>query len=118
MFQDEAVQARVRAAEAEGKGAQGPPPSLPYKLCAGAVAGLLAQSITYPGDTIRRRMQLNGAGGKARQYATSWDCTKQIFRREGIRGFFQGVGTNVVRCIPGAAIQFAAYETLKQLLKV
>jgi len=111
-FQDEAVRSAV-AADGTPQ-----PASLAFKLCAGAVAGLLAQSITYPGDTIRRRMQLNGAGGKARQYRTSWDCTMQIYRQEGIPGFFRGVGTNVVRCIPGAAIQFAAYETLKQLLVV
>jgi hypothetical protein len=33
----------------------------------------------------------------------------------GLRGFYKGAWTNTVRCLPGAGIQFASYETLKKL---
>ena len=51
-----------------------PDGSLPmvYMLLAGAFAGIFSQSVTFPGDTIRRRMQNNGANGVARLYTGSW----------------------------------------------
>ena len=87
-----------------------------WKMACGACAGILAQTITYPGDTIRRRMQTNGMGGAPRLYRHSWDCCVQTVRNEGVRGLFHGLKANVVRSIPGAAIQFAAYDTLKEVL--
>ena len=90
--------------------------SLFFTIPAGAVAGLIAQTITYPGDTIRRRMQTNGANGQARIYSTSWDCCKKTFAKEGIHGFFNGLSTNIVRSVPGAGIQFAVYDGLKRLI--
>ena len=85
-------------------------------MVAGAFAGMTAQTITYPGDTIRRRMQSNGIGGRKRIYKNSWQCFTKVIADEGIVGLFQGLGINIIRGIPGAAIQFAAYETLKSLL--
>eukprot|EP01130_Rhizamoeba_saxonica_P018463 TRINITY_DN924_c0_g1_i2.p1 TRINITY_DN924_c0_g1~~TRINITY_DN924_c0_g1_i2.p1 ORF type:complete len:203 (-),score=32.99 TRINITY_DN924_c0_g1_i2:112-720(-) len=92
--------------------------SIGYSMICGALAGLGAQTITFPGDTVRRRMMTNGLGGKARQYKNSIDCCKQIVMKEGWRAFFYGVKPNIVRCIPGASIQFATYETIKQFLEV
>lgn len=85
-------------------------------MVAGACAGMTAQTITYPGDTIRRRMQSNGIGGRDRIYSNSWQCMVKVVADEGIVGLYQGLGINIIRGIPGAAIQFAAYETLKSLL--
>ena len=86
-----------------------------WQLTAGALSGLLAQTITYPGDTVRRRMQNNGAGGAERVYRNSIHCTRMIFVNEGMAGFFRGALTNTVRAVPGAAFQFAAYEVFKKL---
>ena len=38
-----------------------------------------------------------------------------IWREEGVRGYFKGNGTNVVRIIPYMAVQFAAYEEYKKV---
>jgi len=89
-----------------------------WSLLNGSLSGLVAQTVTYPGDTIRRRMQNNGAGGAARIYSSSWDCCVQTWRNEGVRGFFRGAWTNTVRAVPGAAIQFASYELMKTSLGI
>ena len=39
----------------------------------------------------------------------------QIWREEGVKGYFKGNGTNVVRIVPYVAVQFAAYEEFKQV---
>ena len=88
-----------------------------WQLVSGAVSGLLAQTVTYPGDTVRRRMQNNGAGGAARVYTNSLHCTRQIWALEGLNGFFKGSWSNTLRAVPAAAFQFAAYEVFKKALK-
>lgn len=86
-----------------------------YTLPAGGAAGLFAQTLTYPGDTIRRRMQTNGIGGRKKIYSSSMDAVMKTVRGEGIAGLYKGLTANAVRCIPGAAIQFFAYDNLKFL---
>jgi solute carrier family 25 phosphate transporter 23/24/25/41 len=88
------------------------------KLMTGATAGIIAQTVTYPGDTVRRRMQTNGMGGEARLYSNSWDCLVKVVRNEGVGMLFAGSFANVVRGIPGAAIQFWAYDGVKLLLGI
>lgn len=88
------------------------------KLTAGGLSGLISQTITYPGDTVRRRMQSNGIGGATREYSSTWDCVKKVWRKEGTRGFMRGAMTNVWRCIPGAAIQFAVWDTCMTVLGI
>jgi len=84
------------------------------KFLCGALAGLVAQTIVFPGDTIRKRMQTNGIGGHTRHYSSSLDCFNKILRAEGIRGFFKGLSANIARTLPGAAIQFSCYDFCKQ----
>ena len=71
------------------------------QLTAGALSGVTAQTIAYPGDTVRRRMQTDGMGGAKRVYRGMMDCCRVIMRKEGIMGFYSGVGTNVFRALPG-----------------
>jgi len=87
-------------------------------LITGSISGIVAQTITYPGDTIRRQMQSNGMGGKDKLYRTSWHCLSSIWKREGITGMFRGLPINVFRAIPGSAIQFATYGKLKEMLEL
>lgn len=87
-----------------------------WKLGCGTVAGLCAQSIMFPGDTVRRRMQVNGIRGHKQIYTSSWNAFVSILKKEGIRGFYKGIGTNVVRGIPSATIQFAVYDLIKSFI--
>ena len=86
------------------------------KLLAGSLAGVCSQTITYPGDTVRRRMIANGTGGQKKLYRNSWDCLMTVIRKEGMQGLFKGATANLVRCIPGAAIQFYAYDLFSSII--
>ncbi|GAB5364995.1 hypothetical protein AAMO2058_001018100 [Amorphochlora amoebiformis] len=86
------------------------------KLVCGAVSGITAQTITYPGDTIRRRMQTDGMNGRTQIYRGMIDCYRQIVTKQGHISLFRGWGTNTLRAIPGAGIQFLAYDTYKSIL--
>ncbi|GAB5364216.1 hypothetical protein AAMO2058_000950300 [Amorphochlora amoebiformis] len=87
-----------------------------HKLLCGALAGLSAQTIIFPGDTMRRRMQVDGINGQPKQYKNFVHCFQTIVRTEGVMGLYRGLMTNVVRCIPGASIQFVAYDSFQNLL--
>ena len=100
--------------DAESDGAKGT--AAVWRLVSGGAAGMAAQTLTFPADTLRRRLQLNGQGGTQAIYSGAWDCARQVLAKEGVLGFYQGCGTNLVRAVPGVAIQFAAYDQLKAMI--
>jgi len=89
------------------------------KLTCGALAGIAGGAIMYPNDTVRRRMQVAGAmrGSEGdRVFTGPLDCARDTYRRGGVRRFYRGIGPYLVRMVPNAAIQFAVYESLRDLL--
>ena len=74
----------------------------------GACAGLFAQSICFPLDTIRRRMQLPG-----QHYSSVLNAFKTVFQTEGMKGFYKGMAPNAIKVIPNNAIRFVVYDYLK-----
>ena len=49
----------------------------------GAGSGVCAGSITYPIDTIRRRMQVDGLLGQRMLYSSALDCSRKIYASGG-----------------------------------
>lgn len=66
--------------------------------------------LSYPIDTIRRRMMMTS--GQAVKYNGSLDCTMQIMKNEGIKSFFKGAGANVLRGMAGAGV-LAGFDKVK-----
>lgn len=79
----------------------------------GAIAGLLAQTIAFPGDVIKRHLQLNGINNSKNVYLSLSNCLLSIYKNNGIKGFYSGLGINIIKCIPGASIQFVVYDYCK-----
>jgi hypothetical protein len=87
-----------------------------WKIWIGGVSGLIAQTVTYPGDTVRRCMQADGAGAShARRYTSTLNCILTIWRSGGAAGFMRGAWVNALKAAPGACIQFATYDYFKFL---
>ena len=88
-----------------------------WKLLCGAIAGFVSQTVSYPVDTIRRRLQLQGGLGRSEKlYKNAWSCAYSIFQKEGISAFYHGLTTNLMRAAPNTAIQFTAYEQFCKFL--
>jgi len=66
--------------------------------------------LSYPIDTIRRRMMMTS--GQAVKYNGSLDCTMQIMKNEGVKSFFKGAGANVLRGMAGAGV-LAGFDKVK-----
>lgn len=56
-------------------------------LLLSAVSKMFAGSITYPYQVVRARLQIYDAKNK---YQNARDVVKQVFKREGISGFYKG----------------------------
>jgi solute carrier family 25 phosphate transporter 23/24/25/41 len=76
----------------------------------------LQLAATFPLDLVRRRMQLQGVGGRARVYSSLFGTFGHIFRNEGVRGLYRGILPEYYKVVPGVGIVFMTYETLKSLL--
>merc|ERR1712044_31578 len=61
-------------------------------------AGLMS----YPIDTIRRRMMMTSGGGV--KYKGSIDCGIQILKNEGFMSMMKGAGANILRGVAGAGV--------------
>ena len=74
----------------------------------GSISALLSQTLCYPLDTIRRRMQL-----KDSNYKNGYQVAKGIIKNESIRNFYKGMLPNVLRIVPSNAIRFTIFYNLK-----
>jgi hypothetical protein len=45
------------------------------------------------------------------------DACRVIFREDGIRGFYRGCGTNLLRTTPAAALTFTSFELIARALR-
>jgi len=68
--------------------------------------------ISYPIDTIRRRMMMTS--GQAVKYKGSIDCTVQILKNEGFMAMMKGAGANILRGVAGAGV-LAGFDSFKEL---
>eukprot|EP00939_MAST-03C_sp_MAST-3C-sp1_P003715 g3715.t1 len=86
-----------------------------WQLACGASAGTAAGVVMYPNDTVRRLMQVQTAKGRNRKYLHAIDCYRQVLRDHGPTRFYRGLVSYLIRVVPNAAIQFAAFEVFKTI---
>lgn len=85
------------------------------KIAFGGMGGVMAGLITYPNDTVRRLLQMQGSRGTTDVYTGYWDCVRKVYHRYGIHRFYHGAFINIIRMAPNTAVQFGSYELLKRL---
>lgn len=92
--------------------------AVPAKLICGGLAGAAAQSVSYPLDVTRRRMQLALMSPHTKHFAKGMLSTlKHIYNEHGVmKGLYRGMSINYMRAIPMVAVSFSMYELCKQLL--
>jgi len=83
------------------------------KMIFGGLGGVAAGVITYPNDTVRRLLQLQGSRGTETKYNGYWDCVRKTYCADGLSRFYRGATINIIRMAPNSAVQFGAYEILK-----
>lgn len=99
--------------------------SIATRLACGAVAGTTGQTVAYPFDVCRRRLQVSGwqgarelhaEAGQAVAYRGMVDCFARTVREEGVKALFKGLAPNYLKVVPSIAIAFVTYEQVKEVL--
>uniref|UniRef100_A0A2K6GDL9 ADP/ATP translocase n=1 Tax=Propithecus coquereli TaxID=379532 RepID=A0A2K6GDL9_PROCO len=72
--------------------------------------------LSYPFDTVRRRMMMQ-SGEAERQYKGTLDCFVKIYQHEGTSAFFRGAFSNILRGTGGALV-LVLYDKIKELLNI
>jgi len=78
------------------------------------VVTTIAGIVSYPFDTVRRRMMMQAGRGDV-LYSSTLDCWKKIFVKEGPRAFFKGALSNAIRG-SGGAIVLVLYDEFQKML--
>lgn len=77
----------------------------------------IAGIVSYPFDTVRRRMMMQSGRSKAdMMYKNTLDCWIKITKSEGPTAFFKGAFSNILRGT-GGAIVLTLYDTVKDSLQ-
>ncbi|RNA07235.1 graves disease carrier -like [Brachionus plicatilis] len=85
------------------------------KLLCGACTGIIAQTITYPVDVVRRHMQLSNMISEANTKMGIKDTFKYVYSKYGVvKGLYRGITLNYLRAVPMVSTSFCFYELSKK----
>ncbi|EDR11962.1 uncharacterized protein LACBIDRAFT_247279 [Laccaria bicolor S238N-H82] len=93
--------------------------SIARKLSCGALAGSISQTLTYPFDVLRRKMQVSGMQGGSIKYNGALDALWSILSKEGVSGLYRGLWPNLrkFKVAPSIATSFFTYELVSEILE-
>eukprot|EP00321_Phaeocystis_globosa_P018808 CAMPEP_0118829388 /NCGR_PEP_ID=MMETSP1162-20130426/23058_1 /TAXON_ID=33656 /ORGANISM="Phaeocystis Sp, Strain CCMP2710" /LENGTH=331 /DNA_ID=CAMNT_0006760559 /DNA_START=44 /DNA_END=1039 /DNA_ORIENTATION=+ len=92
------------------------PVGLVSKFCIAQFTAIAAGFISYPFDTVRRRLQMQAEKPKEEWlYNGTLDCAVKIVKDEGMGAIFKGFGANVLRTLGGALV-LVGYDEIKALI--
>ena len=92
--------------------------SVSERLAYGGIAGAVAQTVTYPLDVIRRRMQVASMpNSPLLQYSGTLDAFRKIIASEGVVGLYRGLLPNYLKVVPAIAVSFVCFEHVKWLIE-
>jgi len=81
-------------------------------------AAICAAYVSYPFDTIRRRLQMQSEKPKDKWlYSGTMDCFNKVMKNEGFQALFKGAGANALRTV-GSALVLVGYGELMTLMGV
>lgn len=98
------------------------------EVVAGIVGGAFSKALVFPLDTLRKRLQITGPGHhvfigergsglESLNNSNAFQLVRQIAAREGLRGFYRGLGIALIKSAPTSAISMWAFEKTLVLMR-
>jgi solute carrier family 25 (adenine nucleotide translocator) protein 4/5/6/31 len=88
-------------------------PHLLVKFLFAQAVVIFSETISYPGDTIKRKMMMQSAT-QNRLYSGSLDCIRKVYKAEGMKGFMHGAYSNIIRSV-GSSLCLVCYDHIKEI---
>jgi solute carrier family 25 (adenine nucleotide translocator) protein 4/5/6/31 len=85
--------------------------SILFKFLVAQVVTAASGLVSYPLDTVRRRLMMQ-SGGKTIMYNGTMDCFAKIYKNEGGKAFFKGALSNIFRGM-GASLVLVLYDEMQ-----
>jgi solute carrier family 25 (adenine nucleotide translocator) protein 4/5/6/31 len=87
---------------------------------AGGVSGAVAKTCTAPIERVKLLIQTQDANpkiisGEVKRYTGIIDCFTRVSSEQGIKAFWRGNTTNIIRYFPTQAFNFAFKDTIKAM---
>lgn len=80
------------------------------------IVSIVAGTICYPIDSVRRRLMMQaGVPSDKRRYNGSIHAFRRIWVEEGVKGFYLGIGPNLIRSV-GGAVLLVTYDIFKSMI--
>eukprot|EP00922_Rhytidocystis_sp_ex-Travisia-forbesii_P061108 GHVS01090613.1.p1 GENE.GHVS01090613.1~~GHVS01090613.1.p1 ORF type:complete len:361 (+),score=44.68 GHVS01090613.1:347-1429(+) len=121
-------------------GLDSPPDLFVGTLLGGAVSGAVSRRLLHPLDTCKAKLQVVKAFDRLTTTTTTIDisqcskATKQSYyyswqhkglaglvfrtlRKEGLRGFYRGIGVSSIGSVPATCLYFSAYEGFRPIVR-
>lgn len=83
----------------------------------GSLAALASIAIAFPLDVAKRRIGMSGQGADRLVYKGVGDCLRQIYAKDGIRGWYAGSAVEAVRCVPQVVLMWFFIEGIQKNLQ-
>ena len=88
-------------------------------LLCGGTAGIVSSLVTFPIDVVRRRLQISAIHAEnAGIRPTATGIAADLFRSQGVSGFYRGLTPELMKVVPMVGITFGTFERLKKVLAV
>lgn len=86
-----------------------------YSFGLGGIAGSVGATLVYPIDLVKTRMQNQRSSvvGEPLMYKNSIDCVKKVFKNEGFKGFYSGLGPQLLGVAPEKAIKLTVNDLVR-----
>lgn len=88
-----------------------------FKFLFGAGAGMGATCFVQPLDLVKNRMQLSGAGGKPKEYRSTFHACRVIIRQEGFFAMYNGLSAGLLRQLTYTGTRLGVYTYLFDTFK-
>jgi len=87
-------------------------------FAAGGISGAIAKTATAPIERVKLIIQTQDANpliksGKVARYTGIGNCFTRVYQEQGMKAFWRGNFTNVIRYFPTQAFNFAFKDTIK-----
>ncbi|KAF4581133.1 Mitochondrial thiamine pyrophosphate carrier 1 [Ophiocordyceps camponoti-floridani] len=89
---------------------------------AGAVGSVVAKTVVFPLDLVRKRLQIQGPTrlqyvyGDMPEYSTALRAIRAIVQAQGFRGLYRGLPISLIKAAPASAVTLWTYERSLRLM--